>query len=112
MAFQSSWHFRLLKKSSIPSFKSVSVLPSWLHLSSSHLDPTCEFSSLKPTPLESRLQKSVENTLSSRFGVAKKVIQRLLKSVVVEQWGRVWVTDPDTDDVIWAAAIQPTSEDQ
>jgi len=44
--------------------------------------------------------------------VAKKVIQRLLKSAVVEQWGRVRVTDPDTDDIIWAAAMRPTMEDE
>jgi hypothetical protein len=83
-----------------------------LHLSSLLLDPTCEFFSSKFTPLESRLQKSVEEALASRFGVAKKVIQRLLKSAAVEQWGRVRVTDPDTDDMIWAAAMRPASEDQ
>jgi hypothetical protein len=112
MIFQNSWHFRLLKKNSILSFKSVSVLPLWLYLSSPYLDPTCGFFSPKPIPLESRLQKSVEDSLASRFGVAKKVIQRLLKSAVVEQWGRVRVTDPDTDDMIWAAAMRPASEDE
>ena len=44
--------------------------------------------------------------------MAKKVIQRLLNSAMVEWWGRVQVTDPNTDDMIWAAAIRPTSEDQ
>jgi len=44
--------------------------------------------------------------------VAKKLIQKLLKSAVVEQWGRVQVIDPDTDDTIWAAALRPASEDQ
>lgn len=42
----------------------------------------------------------------------KKVIQRLLKSAVVEQWGRVRVIDQDTDDTIWAAALRPASEDE
>jgi hypothetical protein len=32
--------------------------------------------------------------------------------VEVRQWGRVRVTDPDTDDTIWAATLRPTSEDQ
>lgn len=44
--------------------------------------------------------------------MTKKVIQALLKSAVVEQWGKVQVIDPDTDDKIWAAALRPTSEDQ
>jgi hypothetical protein len=88
------------------------LLLSWPHFSSPHLDPTYQFFSPKSAPFESRLQKSVENALASRFSVAKKVIQRLLKSAVVEQWGRVRVTDSDTDDMIWAAALRPTSEDQ
>jgi hypothetical protein len=88
------------------------VLSSWLYLSSPHPDPTYQFFTSKSTPLESRLQKSVEDALASRFNVVKKVIQRLLKSAVVEQWGRVRVTDPDTDDMIWAAAVRPTLEDQ
>ena len=81
-------------------------------LSSFLLDPTCVFFSPKPTPLEPRLQKSIEDALASRFGVAKKIIQRLLKSANVVQWGRVRVTDPDTDDMIWAAAMRPTAVDQ
>lgn len=58
------------------------------------------------------MQKSIEDSLASRFGVAKKIVQRLLKSAVVEQWGRVRVTDQDTDDMVWAAAVRPTSEDE
>ena len=88
------------------------VLYSWSYLSSPSLDPTYEFFSPKHTPLESRLQKSIENALTSRFGVAKKVIQRLLKLAVIEQWGRVQVIDPHTDDMIWAAAMRPTLEDE
>lgn len=76
------------------------------------LDPNYEFSSPKSAPLEPRLLKSIEEALGSRFSVTKKVIKRLLKSAVVEQWGRVQVTDPDTDDMIWAAALRPPSEDQ
>lgn len=83
-----------------------------MYLFSANLDPTCQFFSPRPVTLDSRLQKSIENALASRFGVAKKVAQRLLKSAVVEQWGRVQVTDPDTDDMIWAAAMRPASEDQ
>jgi hypothetical protein len=75
-------------------------------------DPTYEFSSPKSIPFEPKLQKSIEKALESRFSVAKKVIQRLLKSAEVEQWGRVRVTDPDTDDIIWAAALRPHSEDE
>ena len=55
---------------------------------------------------------SVEKALASRFGVAKKVTERLLKSAVVEQWGRVHIIDPDTDDMVWAAKMRPTSEDE
>jgi hypothetical protein len=88
------------------------LLFSWPYLSSLHLDPTCQFFSPKSTPLESRLQKSVEEALTLRFGVEKKEIQRLLKLAAVEQWGRVRVTDTETDDMIWAAALRPTSEDQ
>jgi len=89
-----------------------SALFSWSYLSLPYLDPSCEFFSPKPIPLESKVQKSIEEALASRFYVAKKVIQRLLKSAVVNQWGRVRVTDPDTDDMIWAAALRPKSEDQ
>ena len=113
MESQSNWHLSLPKWNLTPSFKSVSLWGSHDYTSSHHdLDPTCQFFSPKPEPLQSRLQKSVEDNLASRFGVAKKVIQRLLKSAVVEQWGRVQVTDPDTDDMIWAAAMRPLSEDQ
>ena len=31
---------------------------------------------------------------------------------MVEQWGRVRITDPDTDNTIWAAALQPILEDE
>jgi len=113
MESQSSWHLSLPKQNLIPSFRSVSTYYSHNYTSSHHhLDPTYQFFSPKPTPLQSRLQKSVEGGLASRFGVAREVIQRLLKSAVVEQWGRVQVTDPNTDDMIWAAAMRPTSEDQ
>lgn len=77
-----------------------------------YLDPNYEFSSPKSTPLEPRLLRSIEEALQSRFSVTKKVIKGLLKYAEVEQWGRVRVIDPDTDDVIWAAALRPSSEDQ
>jgi hypothetical protein len=88
------------------------LLSSQLHWFLFYLDPTCEFFSPKCTPLDSKLQRSVEGALASRFGIAKKVIQSLLKSAEVKQWGSVRVTDPDTDDMIWAAALRPISEDQ
>ena len=44
--------------------------------------------------------------------MAKEVVQRLLKLAEVEQWGRVQVIDPDTDDTIWAAALRPALEDE
>jgi hypothetical protein len=62
--------------------------------------------------LDSKLQKSIEAALASRFNVGKKVVQKLLKSAEVQQWGKVRIIDPDTDDTIWAAALRPTSEDQ
>ena len=85
---------------------------SLLYPSLPHPDPTCEFFSPKSIPLGSKLQKSVEGALASRFGVGMKVIQRLLKSAGVKQWGRVRVIDQDTDDMIWAAVLRPASEDQ
>ena len=83
-----------------------------LYFSLSYLDPSFEFSSAKNIPLEPKLQRSIERALASRFQVERKVIQKLLKLGEVQQWGRVRVIDPDTDDTIWAAALQPTSEDQ
>jgi hypothetical protein len=113
MTFQTSWHWSL-RKDLIPSSKNVSIYYFQSDPFSFYSDPTCEFSSPKAITLGSRLQKSIEEALASRFSVTKKVIQRLLKSVEVEvgQWGRVRVTDPDTDDTIWAADLRPTSEDQ
>jgi hypothetical protein len=75
-------------------------------------DPNYEFSAKKNIPLESRLQKAIEEALGSRFGVNKKVIQGILKSAEVEQWGRMRIIDPSTDDTVWAAALRPASEDQ
>ena len=114
MASQSSLHWRNLRKSLILNFKSVSLynLYNYIFPYSSYLDPTCEFSSPKSIPLDPKLQKSIEKALELRFSAAKKVIQRVLKSAVVEQYGRVRVTDPDTDDIIWAAALRPSSEDE
>jgi hypothetical protein len=75
-------------------------------------DPNFEFASAKNIPLEPKLQRSIEKALASRFQVERKVIQKLLKSGEVQQWGRIRVIDPDTDDTIWAAALRPASEDQ
>jgi len=114
MAFQSSLHWRNLKGCLTLSFQSVSLYYHYRYTPYPlpHLDPTYEFSSPKTLPLGSKLQGSVEKALGSRFSAANKVIQRLLKSAEVKQWGRVRVTDPDTDDTIWAAALRPPSEDQ
>lgn len=113
MTFQTNYHSRPLRKSSTPSFKSVGLWYSHgLTFLTSYLDPACEFSFPKDVPLESKLQNSIEGALASRFNVGKKVIQNHLKLAEVGQWGRVRITDPDTDDTIWAAALRPTSEDQ